>query len=144
MTSLSDSQIRELLSLKDRWVALTTLDPDGFPHSVPMGCFLFEDKVVLGCRDGTQKVKNLERDSRCSLLWENGRGETTLTGVLIRGHGRVVRDDQERLALKAEACRQRGQDAPEKVTPGAVYIEVTPLKTISWNRPARRANGSAK
>lgn len=137
MTPLTPEQIHEFLSLKDRWVAFTTVDAEGFPHSVPMGYFLFGEKVILGCRDGTQKVKNLERNSRCSVLWENGRGAAALTGILIRGHGRVVRDDQERLIMKAEAARQRGQQAPSEVSPGAVYIEITPVRTTSWNRPTR-------
>ena len=71
MATLTKQEIEEILSKKERWIALSTLDPQGFPHTVPIGYFLVGDKVVLGCRDGTQKVKNIERDSRVSLMWEN-------------------------------------------------------------------------
>lgn len=137
-SSLSPNEIVELLSRKERWICLSTLDPQGFPHSVPIGYFLVEEKIIMGCRDGTQKTKNIDRDNRVSVMWENGRGKDSLIGILFRGTARVVRCDDERLALKREACRQRGVEPPSEVSPGAVYIEVTPAKTTSWNRPAGR------
>lgn len=137
MNSLTDPEVQELFARRDRWITFSTYDPEGYPHSVPMGCFLNGETVVLGCRDGTQKVCNLERDPKCSVLWENGRGQASLTGILIRGLGRVVRDDQERLQLKAAACRFRGDPPPDSVPKGAVYIEVTPVRITSWDRPSR-------
>lgn len=138
MASLTQDEIQTLLSAKDRWIVLTTLDSEGYPHSVPMGYFLVGSRVVLGCKDGTQKVKNAQREARCSLLWENGRGENELIGVLFRGDIRVVRDTEERLALKREACRQRGETEPDSISDGFVYLEITPNKTTSWRRPAGR------
>jgi hypothetical protein len=137
MTALTEPEIRAALSARDRWIVLTTIGRDGFPHSVPLGCFLAGERIVMGCKDASQKVANVERESRVSLLWENGRGAGELIGILIQGHARVVRDDAERLALKAEACRQRGESPPAEVAPGFVYLEVTPVKTVSWRRPTR-------
>lgn len=142
MAELSKHEIRELLEKKDRWVALSTVGPQGFPHTVPIGYFLVGEKLVMGCRDGTQKVKNIERNPKVSVLWENGRGQDALIGVLFRGQARVVRADDERLALKAEACRQRNVEPPASVAPGSVYIEVIPEKTVSWNRPSRQKQKS--
>lgn len=141
-----DHGIRELMERKDRWIVLSTIGPDGFPHSIPIGYFFCGEKLVLGCRDQTQKIKNIERNPKVSLLWENGRGKDELIGMLLRGQARVVRDDQERLALKAEAARQRGESEPTSLTPGAVYIEITPEKEASWRKPSRgkRATGSTK
>lgn len=133
MKPMAQGDIRENLNRRDRWVALTTLGGDGFPHTVPIGYFLYGDCLVMGCRDGTQKVKNIERNNQVSVLWENGRGNGALKGVLFQGHARIVRDDQERLAYKREACAQRGEAVPSEVVPGAVYIEVRPCKTISWD-----------
>lgn len=133
MNHMSESEIRDNLNRRDRWVALTTMGADGFPHTVPLGYFFSGDLIVMGCRDGTQKVKNIERDSRVSVMWENGRGESAIRGVLFQGHARIVRDDVKRLALKREACAQRGETAPENVSPGTIYIEMRPEKTISWD-----------
>ena len=138
---MSNDEIRELLQLKDRWIVLTTIGPDGFPHSVPMGYFLIGERLIMGCKDGTQKVANVERDPKVALLWENGRGADDLIGILIRGQARVVRSDAERLEFKAEACRQRGEAIPQSVGDGFCYIEVRPAKTVAWRRPSggRRA-----
>lgn len=134
---LSPQQIKDILNKKERWVTLTTLGPDGYPHSVPIGYFLVGERVVMGCRDGTQKIKNIERNPRVSVLWENGRGKDSLKGIMFQGDARVVRDAQERLELKREACRQRGEEAPTELSGTGVYIEVTPVKTITWDRPLR-------
>ena len=138
MTPLSSDEIQQILSKKERWIALTTVGPDGFPHTVPIGYFPVGEKLLLGCRDGTQKVKNIERNEKVSLLWENGRGKECLMGILFQGTARIVRDDAERLIFKKEACRQRDVEPPDSVNPDSVYIEVTPVKTISWNRPTGR------
>jgi nitroimidazol reductase NimA-like FMN-containing flavoprotein (pyridoxamine 5'-phosphate oxidase superfamily) len=138
MSSLSKQEARRYLAAKDRWIVLSSLGPDGFPHSVPLGYFLVDDRVVMGCKDGTQKIRNIEREARVSLLWENGRGQTELIAVMIRGLARVVRDDAERLVLKQEAARQRGEEIPTSVGDGFVYIEVQPSKTLGWRRPTRR------
>ena len=145
MSTLSRHEIDEILRKKERWIALTTMGPDGFPHTVPIGYFPVGEKLLLGCRDGTQKVKNIERNEKVSLLWENGRGKDSLKGIMFQGTARIVRDDEERLEFKKEACRQRNAEPPDSVNPGSVYIEVTPVKTISWNRPTgRRANPGKK
>ena len=141
MAELSAQQIEDILNKKERWVTLSTTGPNGYPHSVPIGYFLVNNKLILGCRDGTQKVKNIERDSRVSLLWENGRGKDSLKGILFQGDARIVRDAAERMELKTEACRQRGVAPPGELSSTSVYIEVTPVKTISWDRPSRGRKG---
>ena len=137
---MTEDEIREILQRKDRWIALTTLGPDGFPHTVPLGYFLSGNRIVMGCKDETQKVRNVERNSKVSLLWENGRGANELTAIMIRGNARIVRDDKERLELKIEACRQRGEEFPSSVAAGFVYIEVSPTRTVSWRRSTGRSS----
>lgn len=132
---MDEREARAFLEAKDRWVVLTTIGPDGFPHSVPMGYFLHGDHFVMGCKDGTQKVRNIERQPKVSVLWENGRQSDEMIAVMVRGIARVVRDDTERLRLKQEACRQRGEEPPTTVGAGFVYIEVQPTKTIRWRKP---------
>lgn len=138
---MTKEEIQSALSSRDRWLVLSTNGPDGFPHSVPVGCSLLEDRLLIGCRDGSQKVRNIERDSRVSLLWENGRGGSKLRGILIRGQARIVRDPQELFALKTQVRQRRGEESPaEPPPPGTVYLEITPVKTISWDRPTRATN----
>lgn len=138
-SSMTIEQAYAYLAAKDRWITLSTIGPDGFPHSVALGYFLIGERVVMGCRDGTQKVRNIERNSKVSLLWESGRDAAEMIGVMLRGHATILRSEQERLSLKQEACRQRGETAPQTMAPGLVYIEVRPEKTTLWKRPRKRA-----
>lgn len=140
MNPLSCEEIHHYLAAKDRWIVLSTLGPDGFPHSVPMGYFLFEDRILMSCKDGTQKIRNVERNPRVCLLWENGRGQDQLIALMIRGVARVVRDDTERLTLKQEAARQRGEMIPTSLSDGFVYLEVQPARTVGWRKATRRTS----
>ena len=47
---------------------LTTIGADGAPHSVPLGYFRVGDALYLGVREGSQKVKNIERNPKVSVL----------------------------------------------------------------------------
>lgn len=137
MAEIPPEEIRALLNRKQRWVALTSIGPSGYPHTVPIGYFLVGDDLVMGSMDCTQKVKNIERNPRVSVMWENGRGKESIQGILIQGQARIVRNPQERMELKREACRQRGDEPPSTLPSETVYIVVTPMKTRSWDRPRR-------
>lgn len=134
---MSEEEIQAALAARDRWVILSTVGGDGFPHSVPVGYFLLGGLLIIGCQDGSQKIRNIERNPKVSLLWENGKDSTRLQGILFQGEARIIRDRADRLALKSAICQERGESPPSEVAEGAVYLEITPTKTISWNRPRR-------
>jgi nitroimidazol reductase NimA-like FMN-containing flavoprotein (pyridoxamine 5'-phosphate oxidase superfamily) len=141
MSEISPQDIRNILAKKEQWVTLSTKAPNGYPHSVSIGYFLAGDRLIMACLDGTQKVKNIERDHRVSVLWENGKGKDSLKGILFQGNARIIRDYAERMELKTEACRQRGIAPPTELAAKSVYIEITPVKTITWDQPSRGRRG---
>lgn len=115
---------------------MTTIGADGYPHSVPIGYFRLGEDVYLGCRAGTQKLKNIERNQKVSLSLEAGRSMGDIKGVLIQGDAVVYTDPENLLRLAREAARLRGvpdADLPTEARPGAAYIRVTPRKIISWD-----------
>ena len=59
-----------------------------------------------------------------------------IRGVMLQGHARIVRETSEALQLAREGARARGVPEPEWPTeprPGAAYIRVTPVRTLSWD-----------
>lgn len=52
----TDEQIEAYLDSRPGWAILSTIDSDGFPHSVPLGFFRYGRDIVMGVRDGTRKV----------------------------------------------------------------------------------------
>lgn len=132
---LSEDQVREFLASKPGWAVLTSIGRDGYPHSVPLGYFMADDDVVLGTLAGTQKLKNIERNPRVTVLLDRTEG-SVLTGVMIQGDAELVTEDKARLALQRVAARARGvaeADLPTQVRPGGAYVRVHPHKIITWH-----------
>ena len=133
---MTESEAWAYIESKPGWIALSTNGHDGFPHTVPIGYFVSEGNIFIGCLDQTQKVKNVERDQRVTLTLESGETMADIKGVLIKAVARVIRNDTERLAISQLAARQRGvteTDLPKIVRPGSVYLKAEPVKIISWD-----------
>jgi nitroimidazol reductase NimA-like FMN-containing flavoprotein (pyridoxamine 5'-phosphate oxidase superfamily) len=133
---LSDDEIEAYLDSRPSWALLSTIDKEGFPHSVPLGYFRLGRDIVMGVRDGTRKVANVESNPRVSVLLEDGSSMADIRGVMFQGHARIVRESDEALQLAREGARARG--VPENEWPtaprtGAAYIRMTPVRTVSWD-----------
>ena len=60
MPSTMDTEtFNDFLDSRPGWIILTTITPDGFPHSVPLGYFRDGDTVYCGCLDNTAKKRNI-------------------------------------------------------------------------------------
>jgi nitroimidazol reductase NimA-like FMN-containing flavoprotein (pyridoxamine 5'-phosphate oxidase superfamily) len=133
---LTDEQIEAYLDSRPGWAILSTIDDDGFPHSVPLGYFRLGHDIVMGVRDGTHKVSNVESNPNVSVLLEDGSSMADIRGVMLQGRARIVRDHDEALELAREGARARGvpeSDLPTEPRPGAAYIRVAPVRTRSWD-----------
>jgi len=133
---LSDEEIEAYLDSRPGWAILTTIDGDGFPHSVPLGYFRLGRDIVMGVRDRTHKVANVEANPNVSIMLEDGSTMADVRGVLLQGHARIVREPDEVLQLARAGARARGVPEPEWPTeskPGVAYIRMTPVRTRSWD-----------
>ena len=133
---LSDEQIESYLDSRPCWAILSTIDGDGFPHSVPLGYFRLGRDIIMGVRDGTRKVANVENNPNVSILLEDGSSMADIRGVMFQGHARIVREPSEALQLAREGARARGvpeSESPAAPRPGAAYIRMTPMRTVSWD-----------
>ena len=134
--SLSIDEIHGYMDSRPGWIILTTIGQDGMPHSVPIGYFRLGDDVYIGCRDNTQKIRNIERNPNITVMLQSGGSMRDIKGVMIQGTATVVREPGEFLRLAREAARWRGMPEaqwPTEARPGAAYIRVRPRKYISWD-----------
>lgn len=131
-----------------RPIQVATIGPDGSPHVAPMWYLMDEGKVGFRSFTKSQKIVNLQRDPRVTLLAEDGDAYAELRGVIIKGTARLI-DDRDvvlewygRLAaryaffgdeptpdLDAEALEEAFGRFADKNT--AVVVE--PVKVISWD-----------
>ena len=133
---LTKEEAHEFLDSRPGWLILTTIGPDGYPHTVPIGYFRSGDDIYTGGREGTQRLANIKRNPQVSVLVESGGSMKDIKGLLIQGDADIVDDPAETLKLTRESAKQRGTaeaDLPTEPRPGTAYIRVTPKKYISWD-----------
>ena len=133
--AMSKDEAHEFLDSRPGWMQFTTIGPDGYPHTVPIGFFRMGDDLYTGGRASTQRAKNIARNPRVSALFETGGSMEDIKGVLVQGDAEMVTDSAAVLILMREAWKQRGAegDAPTEPPPGTAYIRIVPKRYISWD-----------
>ena len=88
---LTAAERAELLD-SERIVTVSSLGPRGWPHSMPMWYLVRDGEIWCWTYGKSQKIKNLERDPRATLLIEAGREYTELRGIQIEAEAELIRD----------------------------------------------------
>jgi PPOX class probable F420-dependent enzyme len=133
----------EIVALLDECKSLqvATLDKDGAPHLTTVW-FAYQDGTYLFETYGkSQKVVNLRRDPRLSVLAEQGTEYSELRGVSVQGRAEIVDTGEplQRLMEAIVARNHRGLDAGDITKIAAsmaekrVVVVVRPDKVISWD-----------
>ena len=88
---LTEDEQRELIE-EERIVVVSTLGPQGWPHVMPLWYVPRDGDIWIWTYAKSQKVKNLERDPRATLLIETGVEYQDLRGVQIEAEAELIRD----------------------------------------------------
>ena len=92
--------------------ALTTINPDGQPHSVPVWCDFDGEHVRFNAPAATKKARNLKLNHKMSLLVIDPR--TTGHWIEIQGH-------VDKFIDEAHGARDHINQLSEKYTGNPVY-----------------------
>jgi PPOX class probable F420-dependent enzyme len=140
--NLSGAELLALLE-GERIAVVSSLGPRGWPHSMPMWFVPREGEVWVWTYAKSQKVRNLERDPRATVLVETGHEYGELRGTMIEAEAEIHRDLEtvvgfaEELAVRyAEGISTFEGDARaglEAQAPKRVAIRFKPLRTASWD-----------
>jgi len=123
-------------------IILTSLDRQGYPHSVAMWYVADPDGTVLMTTFAkSQKAVNLRRDPRCALLLESGRTYPELKGLLVRGRAALDGDVEHVLDVLARVHAKYNAPGPADGLREAmrgqarkrVVIRVRPERVASWD-----------
>jgi PPOX class probable F420-dependent enzyme len=98
MSELGDPRIQRFLDTKEI-VVLATVQPDGAPLAMAMWFLHDPTALTMISVAGLQKVRNLRRDPRVSVVAEAGGGGTPICGVAVQGRAEFLPDGPERRAL---------------------------------------------
>jgi PPOX class probable F420-dependent enzyme len=139
---LSDEERDELLAT-ERIVVVSSHGPRGWPHMMPLWYVLRDGEVWVWTYAKSQKVKNLERDPRATLLVETGVEYGELRGVMIEAEAELIRDTDEIVEFGKELTIRysEGIDSVEgdaaaalvAQAPKRVAIHFRPKRVATWD-----------
>ena len=128
---------------------VTTIGKDGWPHVAPMWYLMDDGKVAFRSFTKSQKIVNLERNPKITVLLEVGETYEELRGIMIKGTARLVTDPGEVLAMYGELSKRYAFVGSEPVPLEGEALEATfgrfaakntgvivePDKIVSWDHP---------
>ena len=139
---LTGEEQAELLE-RERIVVVGSFGAGGWPHLMPLWYVPREGEIWIYTYAKSQKVRNLERDPRATLLIETGHEYGELRGVMIEAEAEIHREIDtvfplaEELTLRyAEGLSALEGDAREALKAQAakrVAVRFVPRRTASWD-----------
>jgi PPOX class probable F420-dependent enzyme len=139
---LSDEEQTDLLDT-ERIVVVASQGHRGWPHVMPLWYVPRDGDIWIWTYAKSQKVKNLERDPRATLLIETGVEYGELRGVQIEAEAELVRDTGEivefakaltiRYSEGIESVEGDAAAALEAQAPKRVAIHFHPQRVASWD-----------
>lgn len=151
--AMSPDEIEAFLAER-RPMTMCSLAPDGSIHAVAMWYGFLEGAIAVETKAKSQKVRNLRRDPRLTLLFEDGDYYEELRGVELVGRAEIV-DDPDRLWPLGVSVFERYYGAYsddlkpflETMLHKRVAIKLAVERTVSWDHrklglpPTRPAGG---
>jgi nitroimidazol reductase NimA-like FMN-containing flavoprotein (pyridoxamine 5'-phosphate oxidase superfamily) len=139
---MTPEEVRDYLKEQKR-IILVSNGPDGMPHPMPMNYGVdSEGRVVMTSFAKAQKIKNVERDPRATLLVESGEGYADLKSVVLYCDVELLREPEavaEAMGI-IQGSTSLSKDFSSEMSEQArasyakrVVLRFTPFNTISWD-----------
>jgi PPOX class probable F420-dependent enzyme len=134
---LTGAEQRQLVE-SERVVVVSSLGPRGWPHAMPLWYVPRGGEIWVYTYARSQKVQNLERDPRATLLIETGHEYAELRGLMIEAEAEIHRDLDTVYPL-AEELTLRYAEGLESVEGDArATLEAQARKRVAVHFAARR------
>jgi PPOX class probable F420-dependent enzyme len=136
---MTDEERRAFLDA-GRDLQVASINADGTPHLVTMWYVMRDGEIAFWTYAKSQKIVNLRRDPRLTVLVATGEVYEQLKGVSITGHAELVEDPEDVLRY-GEAVYERywgplndtAREGVRAMGSKRVVIVVKPEKTVSWD-----------
>jgi PPOX class probable F420-dependent enzyme len=89
--AMSDAEAAAFLA-GERVLVVATMGRDGWPHLMPLWYVVRDGEAWATTYAKSQKVRNLERDPRCTLQVEAGERYDELRGLMLKAEALLERD----------------------------------------------------
>ena len=120
---------------------VATIGKDGMPHLTTLWFAIVDGEIAFETFTKSQKVVNLKRDPRFSVLLEDGLSYNELRGVSIQGRAELHEDPDEVLPYALAVMRRNQPEIPEDKLEDAARmlaqkrtgVVLKPEKIVSWD-----------
>lgn len=136
---MGGEEIREFLAT-GRDLQVASINADGTPHLVTMWYAMRDGEIAFWTYGKSQKILNLRRDPRLSVLVATGDVYEQLKGVSIQGQAEIVEDPDDVLRYGEAVYERYWGPLNDTVREGVramgakrVVIVVKPEKILSWD-----------
>ena len=145
---LTSDLARELLGAR-LMANLATHARDGGIHLVPMWFLWDGEAILIPTNHATQKVRNLERDPRASVMIDDSRDAFDLRGVTVMGEVTLVRAPKSfrlnrTIHLKYLTVAKRDSGPVDAyLSTDDVTIRLQPTRSFAWDLRHTTSGGAA-
>jgi hypothetical protein len=139
---LKEEELRGLLE-SERIAIVSSNGPRGWPHSMPLWYVPRQAEVWIWTYAKSQKVRNLERDPRATVLIETGHDYGELRGAMIEAEAVVHRDFETVIGFAKELTLRYAEGissvegdartALEAQAPKRVAIHFKQVRIATWD-----------
>jgi nitroimidazol reductase NimA-like FMN-containing flavoprotein (pyridoxamine 5'-phosphate oxidase superfamily) len=136
--AMSPDEIRAYLTSHGR-VIVASNGVGGFPHLAPMNYAFRDEAFLMTTFRKSQKVKNLERDPRATLLVETGKDYEQLRSVMAYAEAEIIDDPAytgQVMSTLGDGSDAPSQDRLQAVLATAskrVVLRFRPQRYVSWD-----------
>jgi PPOX class probable F420-dependent enzyme len=140
--TLTAEEQSELID-SERIVVVSSQGPRGWPHVMPLWYVPREGEIWIWTYRKSQKVKNLERDPRATLLIETGVEYGELRGIQIEAEAELIRETDRIVDFAKDLTIRYGEGiesvegdaaaALQAQAPKRVAIHFHPRRVASWD-----------
>ncbi len=140
--AMTPQELRAYLAAQTR-IIIVTNGPGGMPHPVPMNYGLDDaGRVIITTFAKSQKVRNLERDPRATLLVESGEAYRELKSAILHCDAEIIREPAEiarNTALVRAGAAMAGSlssamsDQVRASLAKRAVVRFTPFRVASWD-----------
>jgi len=133
--SFSDPKVQKALD-EPVTTVLATVNPNGSPLATPMWYVHDPSGIGMVSVDGLQKIRNLRRDPRVSIVVETGAA-TGLQCVIVQGTVEFLDTPRDRAALGAAFVDKYGESIEKRwngrsVPHDRVLFRIQPTRVKLW------------
>lgn len=135
---MSGAEVQAALAIPGQTMIVATLLPDGRPHLTAVWYGYTRDgQLGFTAYSASQKIRNLRRDPRITVLVEAGNEHGELRGVQITGRAALDESLPVKLQLSDSIDRRYpgtpGRSDPEKAMARRVAVLIEPQHVASWD-----------